>query len=70
MPPESRLSSCTQRARRGTQGSADTAGKDKWTDGQCRTSPCLVQADSAVRALPRQPREAGTSMTTSKDAGA
>lgn len=71
LPPESRLSGCTRQARRGTWGSADTAGKKvRQTDGQHRTSPCLEQADTAVRALPHQPREAGIRVTTSKDAGA
>lgn len=71
MPPESRLSSCTRRARRGTQGSADTAGKKvRRMDRKHRTSPCLEQADTAVRALLRQPREAGIRVTTSKDAEA
>lgn len=68
-PPESRLSSCTRRARRGMQGSADTAGKKvRRMDRKRRTSPCLEQADTAVRALLRQPREAGIRVTTSKDA--
>ena len=39
-------------------------------DRKRRTSPCLKQADTAVRALPRQPREAGIRVTTSKDAEA